>query len=142
MTPVELRDASCTFDFCRDLGLKLRTLEVFPAFISKLTTVITKSTGSDILATLSFLALVLKHLTFYFVISLPLSLYWHHPDFLLTHAPFLSLPVSSYGMKRMLKDHLELLALEQSTIASSARWGYDLCLLQCVSQNAWCVFPV
>lgn len=73
MTPVGLRDACCAFDFCRDLGLKLRALDIFPAFISKLTTVITKTTGSDILATLSFLALVLKHLIFYFVVFLPLS---------------------------------------------------------------------
>lgn len=86
MTPVGLRDASCAFDFCRDLGLKLRTLDVFPAFISKLTTALTTATGLDILDTLSFFALVLKRLTFYLVIFLPLSLYWHHPDSLLTRA--------------------------------------------------------
>lgn len=45
-------------------------------------------------------------------------------------------------MKRMLKDHLELSALEQSNYASDVRWGYDLCLLQCASQNAWRVFLV
>lgn len=89
MTPGGLTDASCAFDLCRDLDLKFRTLDAFPAFISKLTT-ITKTTGWDVLVSL-------KHLTFYIVIYLCLSL-----------------PVSSCGMKRMLKGNLEMLALELS----------------------------